>query len=467
MLEDVEGQPIAVVEGVLQGGADLVRSDVLADVGGAAEIEQRHGTDVPPAGEHEREPAGVVRQHPVEGPAWFVASVVEVGRTIEVVRCSRIEGVRHDEVDARNLHVVQPPLHFGITQILAARPVDFHHRHIVGLAVGMRDGTAQLGGLPAGRIVGCALAPGELAEDRVDPAHVAVLLELKHVAGAEFGMEVFVAVLQEVPDGLDAALFAPAGDTAVESAAPRLGQSILVLVPSRDLFLAGKRELPSDQGPLPVDAAFIEHPADLGAPVAARLRLVVEEAGDVGAEVLLEPLVVRLVDGLQVPVDSLLAGAVHQVTPAHLAGLPGELHDLPASLGGVPGELAIADLARQIQEAGAVDAVCGHPSREGGDEARSSKSVGLVELRALDHDALGHEALAAVGFGDPVTDFAAGPPLLIEDPHGESLALGGFQANFEVPVPARSQPVVVRARLRDEAAVAALGDLGHVVFQEF
>ena len=51
-----------------------------------------------------------------------------------------------------------------------------------------------------------ALAHHELGEDRVDAAHVAVLLQAHHVAGAELAVLVEVAVLHEMADGLHAVL---------------------------------------------------------------------------------------------------------------------------------------------------------------------------------------------------------------------------------------------------------------------
>ena len=112
-----------------------------------------------PPREQKTQPAGVVGEDAVQGPAGLVAAVVEIGRAVAVVRRPGVERVGDQEVDARDLHVVGPPLHLAVGQVLAPGAEDFDHGPVVGLAEGVRDGTGQLGGLPGRLIADDALGP--------------------------------------------------------------------------------------------------------------------------------------------------------------------------------------------------------------------------------------------------------------------------------------------------------------------
>ena len=174
----------------MQGGGHVLGRNGAAHLEALAHEQQGHRADVPAAGEHQAQAAGVVGIDAIQRPARLVAAVVEIRRAIGVVRRPRIERVRDHEVDARHLHVVGPPLHFRIGEVLPARAEDFDHRHVVRLAVDVGDGTAELGRLP-GRADRTAsrLPDGELREDGVDRAHVAVALQPHHVAGAELAVD--------------------------------------------------------------------------------------------------------------------------------------------------------------------------------------------------------------------------------------------------------------------------------------
>ena len=128
------------------------------------------------------------------------------------------------------------------------------------------------------------------------------------------------AVFHEMAHRLHAVRVAPAGHAAVHRAAPGLGEGVEILVSRGDLLFAGQLELVGHVGLLPVDVPLGQHAVQLRAPVAAGLRLVVEEAGDRLAEIGLEMIVVRLIDLLQKPIHAILAGAVD----AQLSVLPAE-----------------------------------------------------------------------------------------------------------------------------------------------
>ena len=59
-LERVERQPVAIELGVLQGRGQVFRRDALADAKRVAAEKDRHGADVPAAGQHQRQPARVI-----------------------------------------------------------------------------------------------------------------------------------------------------------------------------------------------------------------------------------------------------------------------------------------------------------------------------------------------------------------------------------------------------------------------
>ena len=212
VFENVVGQPVAVEQGVLQRGRQFFWRDRLADVVAVAEEQERDRTHVPAAREHQAEPGGVVGVDAVERPTRFVAAIVEVGRAVAVKGCARVERVGDVEVDPGDVHVVGPPLHLRVRQVLTAGAEDLDDRQVVVLAVSVGDRAAELG-----RLVGAVvLAAGhELTKHRVDGAHVGVLLHLEHVAGATPRVQVLVSMLQPVPDGLHAMLAAPPRQPAV------------------------------------------------------------------------------------------------------------------------------------------------------------------------------------------------------------------------------------------------------------
>ena len=141
-------------------------------------------------------------------------------------------------------------------------------------------------------------------------AHVAIALQPHHVAGAVVGVVVQAAVLHEMAVGRHTVLVAPAGHAAVHCAAPGVGEGVEILVLRGHLFLAGQLELVGHVGLLPIDVPLGQGAVQFGAPIAAGLRLVVEEAEDRLAEIGPEMVVVRLIDGLDEPIDAVLAGAV-------------------------------------------------------------------------------------------------------------------------------------------------------------
>ena len=166
-----------------------------------------------------------------------------------------------------------------------------------GLPKACETELASLGVCQVGVIADDALAHDELVEDGVDGPHVAVPLQEHHVAGAELRVDIERAMLHEMAHRLDAVAVAPLGDSAVHRAAPRFGEGREILVAGGGLVVAGQLELVGDEGLLPIDLPLVEHAAELGAPIAAGLRLVVEESADGLAELGAEMVVVRLVDG--------------------------------------------------------------------------------------------------------------------------------------------------------------------------
>ena len=78
------------------------------------------------------------------------------------------------------------------------------------------------------------------------------------------------------------------------------------------LGIARQLELPGDVRRLPVHSLLGEDLRHLGSPVAVGLGLVVEEADDGLAEVVLEAIVVGLVDRPEEPVHAVLAGTVDE-----------------------------------------------------------------------------------------------------------------------------------------------------------
>ena len=328
---------------------------------------------MPPTAEHEAQPRGVIRVDPVERPAWLVSAIIKVRRAIRIVGRSRIERVGDVKVHAADVHVVGPPLHLRVRQVLAAGPEDLHHRDVVRLAVHVADRAAEFGRLP-GRVVPCdPLAHDELIEDGVDAAEVAVLLKREHVARAEIGVQVLPAVFEKVPDRQDLVLVAPLGDAAEERSAPRLREGLAILVLSGGLLLPGQRELPGHQRLLPVHTSFLENAEDLGAPIAARLRLVIEEPWNPAAEVLLESVVVWLVHRPDVPFRAVAAGSVDEVVSALMVAAivrpPPKPHHLPLALRDFPSQRPVPDRAGQIDQTVPVDAVVNDLPCECGDEA--------------------------------------------------------------------------------------------------
>ena len=161
-------------------------------------------------------------------------------------------------------------------------------------------------------------------------------------------MDVQAAVFHEMADRLHAVLVAPAGHAAVHRAAPGLGEGVEILVLGGGLLFAGQLELVGDVGFFPIDFPVGQRGVQFGAPVAAGLRLVVEETEDRLAEIGLEMIVVRLIDGFdetnrRSPCWRRRRSVVRfaQRRPLHV----GELHDLPLARGHLPREFAVADVA--------------------------------------------------------------------------------------------------------------------------
>ena len=278
-------------------------------------------------------------------------------------------------------------------------------------------------------------------------------------------------VLHEVAHRLDAVLTAPVGHSAVHRPPPGLGEGVHVLEAGGRVVVARQAELVGGVGLLPVHLPLGQDGVQFRAPVAARLGLVVEEAGYGLAEVGLEVIVVRLVYGGDEPVHAVLAGAVDAERPAlsqRGALLVGEVHDLPLAGGRLPGKLAVADAGGEVHEALAVDgAVVGQFAGQGCHVPRPGVAVRLEQLWPLDVHGLGHEHLGGVLRRDLAADHLAWPPLLIEDPHLQVVLPGRIEADGEVLVPAGPEPVVVGARLGRERPVAGLGHLGDVLLKAF
>ena len=337
----------------------------------------------------------------------------------------------------------------------------------------MADGTAELGCLPAGCVTRHALAHYELIKHGINPAHVAVALEPHHIAGAELPVHVQIGVLHEMPDGQHAMLPAPRGDAAIHRAAPGLGQGIQILVARRHLFFAGQFGLVSDIRLLPVHVPLGEHAVEFGAPIARRLRLVIEEAADGLAKIGPVMLEVRLIDRLQEPVHAILARAVHAQLRAALLEEPRrllvrELEDAPLAVRGLPANLAALNVECQVNQRVAFHLAIGiYPPGDSSDVTLSAIALGFKRAGTFHFNGRCFQPFGCVARGHFSGYRLARPPFLVEDPQLQILLLCGRQADVEVAPPAWAHPIRVRAGFRCEGAVAALGHLAHVHLQSF
>lgn len=137
ILKDLEWDPIAIQQRVLQAFADLLQWGAAADMQALTRGEEGDRRDVASTGQHEVQAARVICEDPIEGPTRLESVVEEIGWAIGVVRRARIERVGDEEVDAADVHVIGPPLHLRVGQILPARAEDLDHGEVIGRAIGV------------------------------------------------------------------------------------------------------------------------------------------------------------------------------------------------------------------------------------------------------------------------------------------------------------------------------------------
>ena len=144
----------------------------------------------------------------------------------------------------------------------------------------------------------------------------------------------------------------------------------------------------------------------------------------------------------------------------------GELENAPVAGGGLPTEFALANVGSQVNQRIAFDlAVGAHPPGDRGDIAVARIALGFKGARSFHlHDG-SFQALGRVARGYLPGNRLTGPPFLVENPQLKIILLRRVQADVQVAPPPCAQPVIVRARFRGEASVAALGDLADFYLQ--
>ncbi len=106
-----------------------------------------------------------------------------------------------------------------------------------------------------------------------------------------------------------------------------------------------------------------------------------------------------------------------------------------------------------------------HAPRDCRHVALARVAVGLERARSLRLDCGSVQLLGRIPRGHLAGDALAGPPFLVENPQLQTMLPGGLQADAHVAEPVRTEPVVMRTRLRGEGAVAALGHFVDVHLQ--
>ncbi len=270
-----------------------------------------------------------------------------------------------------------------------------------------------------------------------------------------------IGMFEKVANGPCLVVVAPPGDAPVQRAPPGLRQREIVLIQRRGLFVRlGQLEFLRHDRTFPVHAPLLQHRDHFRAPVAVGFGLVIEEPLDHRPEISAKPVVVRLIHRLEIPVHRRLAGPVNEVTfPPFGAEGPGEYGN-PASRFQRGVEPAVAQILSEVGKSVAVPDVAVHLSREHRHQVfrrDRHRPGGVID---------GHfQFLAGMFRGHAAARFAARPPLLVEDPHIEVVALCRFEADAQVAEPALAQPVAVRARFGRETPVAAFRHLAHIHFQ--
>jgi hypothetical protein len=201
-----------------------------------------------------------------------------------------------------------------------------------------------------------------------------------------------------------------------------------------------------------------------------RLRLIVEVALDRLPEVAREAVVVRLVHGLDEPVDAVGACAIDRdvllLSALGTREAPGELHDLPRSGRCLPDERAVLDRGGEVDETPAIDGIAlQRASRQDRDQVRVVEAGLAQRLRPLDADRRGLEALAAVLGRHAASHHLARPPPVVVDDHRQIVRAGEVEADPQIAVPTFPEPVLVGAGLGREDAVAALEHLRKLAFE--
>jgi len=270
-------------------------------------------------------------------------------------------------------------------------------------------------------------------------------------------------------DGHDFMLSAPVGYAAVHCAAPGLRQSIAILILGGGLVFTGQLELVSRIGLFPVHLPFGKNSIQFRAPVAAGLRLIIEKARDNLAEVVFEPVIMRLIDGLDKPLDTIAAGAIDtELAILSQCGglLVGELHDLPAALRNLPAEFAVLNRGGCIHQGIAEDFPVGiHLAGKGCNIIGAAVTLGFIESRAFHIDRGCFQLLGGILRRDIAADTLAGPPFFVEYPHFQATFAGRLKADRQVIEPAGAEPVFVRAGFGGKAAVAAFGDNPDIILK--
>jgi len=148
IFKHIKRQPVAVILGILQGCGHILGGNHLADLGRVAAKQQRRRADMPAADEHGTQAAGVIGIDTIQRVTRFIAAIVEIRRAIMIIGSPGIKRMRDMEIHAGDMHVIGPPLHLGVGQVLAAGAENLHHRQVVGFAEDMGNRAGQFGCLP-------------------------------------------------------------------------------------------------------------------------------------------------------------------------------------------------------------------------------------------------------------------------------------------------------------------------------